>query len=44
MPLSLLESQLDTLEEPSPDEGAWVCDIHESPRDLVEALVARSAA
>jgi gluconate kinase len=36
-----LESQLATLEEPSPDERAWVCDITESPRDLVAALVAR---
>ncbi len=27
MPPSLLESQLAILEEPSPDERAWVCDI-----------------
>jgi gluconokinase len=39
MPPSLLESQLLTLEEPSPDENAWVCDIRKSPRDLVAALV-----
>lgn len=44
MPPSLLESQLATLEEPSPDEQAWVCDIGESPDDLVAALVARAAA
>jgi gluconokinase len=44
MPSSLLESQLATLEEPSPDERAWVCDITESPRDLVAALVARASA
>ena len=41
MPPSLLTSQLDTLEEPSPDEEAWVCDIHEAPQDLIAALVAR---
>ena len=44
MPASLLESQLDTLEEPSPDENAWVCDITESPEKLVAALVARASA
>ena len=40
MPPSLLDSQLATLEEPSPDEGAWVCDISQSPQELVTALVA----
>ncbi len=44
MPPSLLDSQLDTLEEPSPDEGAWVCDISQSSRDLVAALVVRAIA
>ncbi len=44
MPPSLLESQLATLEEPSPDEDAWVCDIRRSPQDLVVALVARASA
>jgi len=43
MPTSLLDSQLATLEEPSPDEHAWVCDIRESPQDLVAALVARAS-
>jgi gluconokinase len=43
MPPSLLESQLATLEEPAPDEHAWVCDITESPEDLVAALVARAS-
>ena len=43
MPPSLLESQFATLEEPSPDEHAWVCDIGQSPEDLVAALVARSS-
>jgi gluconokinase len=44
MPASLLESQLAALEEPSPEEGAWVCDIGASPRDIVAALVARASA
>jgi len=44
MPPSLLDSQLATLQEPSPDEEAWVCDIRESPQDLVAALVARASA
>ena len=41
MPLALLDSQMATLEEPTLDEHAWVCDIGDSPRDLVAALVAR---
>ena len=44
MPPSLLESQFATLEEPSPDEQAWVCDIRQSPQDLVAGLVARVSA
>jgi gluconokinase len=44
MPASLLDSQFATLEEPSPDEGAWVCDIRESPEALVATLVARASA
>ena len=44
MPASLLDSQLATLEEPSPDERAWVCDIGESPDDIVSGLVARARA
>lgn len=42
MPPSLLDSQLSILEEPSPDEGAWVCDISEAPHAIVAALVART--
>ena len=41
---SLLESQFATLEEPSPDEHAWVCDIRQSPEDIVAAVVARATA
>jgi carbohydrate kinase (thermoresistant glucokinase family) len=44
MPPSLLDSQFTTLEEPLPEEGAWVCDIGQSPQDLVAALVARASA
>ncbi len=44
MPPSLLASQLATLEEPSPDEGAWVCDITQPPDAIVAALVARASA
>jgi len=42
MPPSLLESQLAILEEPSPDEGAWVCDISQAPDMVVADLVKRS--
>ena len=44
MPPSLLESQFTTLEEPMPDEDAWVCDIGQAPQDLIAALVARASA
>jgi gluconokinase len=44
MPAALLESQFAILEKPSPDEGAWLCDITQSPEDLVAALVARASA
>ena len=44
MPPSLLDSQLATLEEPSPDEKTWVCDIRKSPQEIVAALVARASA
>ncbi|HEV8381730.1 MAG TPA: gluconokinase [Gemmatimonadales bacterium] len=43
MPPSLLDSQLATLEEPSADEGAWVCDIRETPDTIVGDLVNHSA-
>ncbi len=44
MPPSLVESQFVTLEEPAPDEGAWVCDASDAPEEIVAALVARIAA
>jgi len=43
MPPSLLESQLVILEEPSPDERAWVCDIRAAPDAIVVDLVTRTA-
>jgi len=43
MPPALLESQLAILEEPSPDERVWMCDIRETPNTIVGDLVARSA-
>lgn len=42
MPASLLDSQLATLEEPAPDEQAWVCDIRETPETIVADLVRRA--
>ena len=42
MPPALLKSQLAILEEPSPDEGAWVCDISQAPDAIVADLVKRS--
>ncbi|HJQ12009.1 MAG TPA: gluconokinase, partial [Gemmatimonadaceae bacterium] len=43
MPLSLLDSQFSTLEEPAPDEDVWVIDIKHSPEEIVEELVARAS-
>jgi gluconokinase len=42
MPPMLLDSQFATLEEPSPDEGALVCDISFPPEEIVADLVARA--
>ena len=42
MPPSLLDSQLATLEEPSPDEQPWVCDISEEPEAIVANLLTRA--
>jgi gluconokinase len=44
MPVSLLDSQFEALEEPAPDERAWVCDVSEAPQEIVATLVARAAA
>ncbi len=44
MSASLLDSQLATLEPPSPDEDPWVCDITQSPQEIVAFLVTRASA
>lgn len=41
MPPALLESQLATLEPPSPDEQAWTFDLAETPESIVAQIVAR---
>jgi gluconokinase len=43
MPPALLGSQFAVLEEPAPEEDAWVCSISDSPDEIVEALIARVA-
>jgi len=43
MPAALLDSQLAILEEPSPDEHAWVCDIRDTPDIIVADLVGHAA-
>jgi gluconokinase len=43
MPLTLLDTQLAALEEPSPDEGGWVCDIGQTPDAIVADLVRRAS-
>lgn len=43
MPPALLDSQLDTLEAPLPDEGAWVVDVDRSPDDIVATLAEHAA-
>jgi carbohydrate kinase (thermoresistant glucokinase family) len=41
MPTSLLDSQLETLEEPSPDEDALSVDVGGTPEQAVEEIVTR---
>ncbi len=41
MPVTLLDSQLATLEQPEDDEGAWVADIALPPDVLVKAVLER---
>lgn len=38
---SMLDSQFATLEEPAPDEDAWVVDVSDPPDAIVASLVAR---
>lgn len=44
MPISLLESQLATLEEPTTDEDVWAIDIGKPPKEIVASLVSRASA
>jgi len=44
MPAALLDSQVATLEAPAAEEHAWVCDIAQSPQDIVSSLIARASA
>ena len=44
MPPALLESQFEALEEPAPDEDAWVTDVTGSAEENVATLVARASA
>ncbi|RFC63776.1 gluconokinase [Fulvimarina endophytica] len=39
MPVSLLDSQLETLEEPGPDENAVAIDIHRTVPDIVKTFL-----
>ena len=43
MPASLLDSQLASLEEPAPDENAWVCDVTKPPAEIITDLVTRAS-
>src|SRR2546423_12171841 len=43
MPSSLLDSQLAILEEPTPDENAWIFEIAPAPEKIVTDLVARAS-
>ena len=42
MPPALLDSQFDALEEPTPDEHAWVCDVSRPSEEIIAALVQRA--
>ncbi len=44
MPVSLLDSQIETLEEPAADEDAWTYDISEPAQEIVDDVVTRAAA
>ena len=43
MPPALLDSQFDALEEPTPDEDAWVCDVSRPSQEIVADLVQRAS-
>jgi gluconate kinase len=39
MPAALLQSQIDTLEEPSPDEDALTVEIDRPPQDVAQDVI-----
>jgi gluconokinase len=41
MPAALLDSQLATLEVPTPEEHAWTFDVADTPESIVAQIVAR---
>jgi gluconokinase len=43
MPPALLDSQFDALEEPTPDEDAWVCDVSRPSEEIIADLVQRAS-
>ena len=43
MPPALLDSQFDTLEEPTPDEDVWVCDVSRPSEEIIAALIERAS-
>ena len=43
MPPALLDSQFDALEEPTPDEDTWVCDVSRPSQEIVADLVRRAS-
>jgi gluconokinase len=43
MRASMIDSQFATLEEPSEEENAWVCDIRRTPEDIVKDLFTRAS-
>ena len=44
MPATLLDSQLATLEPPTPEEHAWTFDLADTPESIVDEIVARLGA
>ncbi len=43
MPVSLLDSQLETLEEPTPEENPIIVSIERGPEEIVQEIVAKVA-
>ncbi len=43
MPVTLVDSQLATLEPPTDDENAWFIDVDASPREIVDEILKRAA-